>query len=143
MTRFVTLILGSLFAITSAACAAEERDIDLIAEAKESGIWTDDRAAAAVSIPMNGRTGVYVLLVQSDGKYATVDISRIEDGLFKKLGLAERGDYEKYETQPVEWSTPDGGNRMLIVRLQAWRDGQRYTVKGPVIIRSDGSVLWQ
>ena len=143
MTRCVTLILGSLLAITSATFAAEESDIDLIAEARASGLWTDDGTAAAVSIPMDNRTGVYVLLVRPNGEYTIADISRIERGLFTTLGLATPADYEKYETQPVEWITLEDGNLLLKVRLQAWRDGQRYTVSAPVIIRPDGSVLWQ
>ena len=143
MRRFVTLIFGSLLAIVSTACAAEESDIDLVTEARASGLWTDDGAAAAVSIPMDDRTGVYVLLMRPNGEYTIADISRIQDGLFTKLGLAEPADYERYETQPVEWITLEGGNLLLKVRLRAWRDGQRYTVSGPVIIRPDGSVLWQ
>ncbi len=92
---------------------------------------------------MDDRTGVYVLLMRPNGEYTIADISRIQDGLFTKLGLAEPADYERYETQPVEWITLEGGNLLLKVRLRAWRDGQRYTVSGPVIIRPDGSVLWQ
>lgn len=130
-------------AIKSVACPAEEPDIDFLAEASASGIWNDDRTAAAVSIPMGNRTGVYVLLVRPNGEHTTADISRIENGLFAKLGTAERSDYEKYETAPIEWKALEDGNLLLKVRLQAWRDGQRYTVLGPVIIRPDGSVLWQ
>ena len=141
--RRITLILGSLLAITSAAHAADDSNINLVAEARASGLWTNDGTAAAVSIPMDNRTGVYVLLEREDGEYTIADISRIEDGLFTKLGLAKPVDYDRYETLPVEWIALEGGDLLLKVRLQAWRDGRRYTVSGPVIIRSDESVHWQ
>lgn len=143
MIRYVSLVLGSLLAINSSVFAADEGDIDLVAEANASGIWTSDRTAAAVSIPMKNRTAVYVLLMNPSGEFTTADVSRIEDGVFRKLGLAQRSDYERYETRPIELSTLDDGNLLLKVRLRAWRNGQRYTVSGPVIVRADGSVLWQ
>lgn len=143
LTHKFTLILATLIATISVACATEVPEIDLIAEAKATGTWNDDKTAAAVSIPSENRTGVYVLLVQANGEHTTTDISRIEDGLFAKLGTADRAEYEMYETAPIEWMTLEDGNLLLMVRLRAWRDGQRYTVAGPVIIRPDGSVLWQ
>ena len=143
MTRWFTPFLCTLLAIISVACAAEEPELDLIAEAEASGMWNDDRTAVAVSIPQENCTGVYVLLMRPNAEHTTADISRIEDGLFAKLGTAARSAYQKYETVPIEWTTLEDGNLLLMVRLQAWRDGQRFTVSGPVIIRPDGSVLWQ
>lgn len=130
-------------ATASVACAAADPEIDLVAEAKASGIWNDDRTAGAVSIPGDSRSNIYVLLLLPNGDHKTTDISRIEDGLFAKLGTAERSEYERYETTPIEWKTLEDGDFLLKVRLRAWRDGQRYTVSGPVIVRTDGSVLWQ
>ena len=143
MTHKCALIIATLLAASSVAGATEFSDVDLIAEAKATGTWNDDRTAAAVSIPSENRTGVYVMLVQPNGEHTTIDISRIEDGLFAKLGTADRAEYEKYETTPIEWTALEDGKLLLKVRLRAWRDGQRYTVSGPVIIRPDGSVLWQ
>lgn len=135
MTHRFALIIATLIATSSVACATDVPDIDLIAEAEASGTWNDDKSAVAISIPSENHTGIYVLLVQPNGDHTTIDISRIEDGLFAKLGTAERAEYD--------WKALEDGDLLLNMRLRAWRDGQRYTVSGPVIIRPDGSVLWQ
>jgi hypothetical protein len=138
-----TLTFVTLLAISSGVLADDLPDIDWIAEAEASGVWNDNRTAAAISIPSENRTNIYVLLVHPDDQHVAIDISRIEDGLFAKLGTADRTEYEKYESTPIEWEALENGKLLLTVRLRVWRDGQRYTVSGPVIIRPDGSVLWQ
>ena len=72
-----------------------------------------------------------------------VDITPIEYALLGKLGAPDRSRYERFETEPVEWLTVADDFFLLDVRLRAWRDGQRYTVFGPVHVNADGSVVWQ
>ena len=139
LAQFLVVLMAAL----SYSAVAELADADLVAEAKEAGLWSHDKSFGAVSIAGISGTRVYVLLLQPSGEYVEIDVSRIEDGLFIKLGLAERAKYEKYETTPIEWHALEGGNMQLTVRLRAWRDGQRYTVTGPVVVRSDGSLIWQ
>ncbi len=116
---------------------------EVIHVAQSTGLWTQNRSAAAVSISDDWGTGVYVVLNRENDAPLVVNITRIGSALFIKLGLADRTEYESYEIQPVEWLEETNARFILSVRLRAWRDGQRYTVSAPVVVNADGSVIWQ
>jgi len=116
---------------------------DIIQAAQSTGLWTDGRSAAAVSILAEWGTGVYVVLSRKDEMPLVVNVTRIGSALFTKLGLAARSEYERYEIEPVECLEETDSRFMLSVRLRAWRDGQRYTVSAPAIVSADGSIIWQ
>ncbi len=116
---------------------------DVIESAQTEGLWTDSNTAAALSIRNDLGTHVYVVLARPDRESLAVDITPIEYGLLGKLGTSDRSQYERFETEPVEWLDVTEDYFLLNVRLRAWRDGQRYTVFGPVRINADGTVIWQ
>ena len=116
---------------------------EIVQIAQSTGLWTEDRSAAALSIPADWGTALYVVLFRSDAKPLVVNISRVGPALFLKLGLAPQSEYEKYEIQPVEWLEETESQVMLSVRLHAWRDGQRYTVSTPIAVDDEGFVIWQ
>jgi hypothetical protein len=80
---------------------------------------------------------------QPDGTDKMVDISRIEDALFTKLGTAGKEEYERYLITPMGWTDSPNGVDILTVRLQAWNQGQRYTVSGVVAVTNNGEIIWQ
>lgn len=118
-------------------------EAETVDAAVANGLWDESRQALAMAIPGEDHTGIFALMKQQSGEFAAVDVSIIEKGLFRKLGLADRSSYERYETVPVEWIPMANERQMLIVRLRAWKEGQRYTVTGPVVIEASGQVIWQ
>ena len=143
---------GSQIEIRKAKRAIERIPLDwqavwpltnVIEIARSGGLWTKNKRAAAVSIVDDSGTHVYVVLIVPDSDFLVADITPIERGLFGKLGRADRSEYERFETKPVEWLEETDDHFLLDVRLRAWRNGQRYTVSGPVIVKVDGLVIWQ
>lgn len=116
---------------------------DTLKSAIEDGIWTEDKTVVAIAVQQAVSTIVLAFVRQPSGNFLPTDISQIEDALFRKLGLANRVDYDRFETTPVSWISIDSNRHLLEVRLQVWRKGQRFTVAGPVIINADGTVAWQ
>jgi hypothetical protein len=113
--------------------------------ALETGLWNSNRTAVVVSVSQQHpkESVVFVFLRQPDGTYLAADASRVEAGNFGKLGLLPRTDYKRFETTPIEWLHRDDGLFQVRIRTRAWRDGQRYTVYEPLIIRPDGVVLYR
>lgn len=131
-------------ALLASAQKAMPREIgtNQLVRALESGLWTSNRSAVAISIAQPKASVVLVFLRQNDGTYLAVDASRVEGGNFGKLGRP-RSDYERFETTPVEWGYPEGGRFLVWMRTRAWRGGQRYTVSEPLVISTNGTVLWR
>ena len=118
-------------------------DAETLGVAVADGLWDESKKAFAIAIPGKDHTRIFAFVIQQSGEFAAVDVSPIEKGLFRKLGLADCSSYERYETVPVEWKPMENERQMLIVRLRAWKEGQRYTVTGPVVIEASGRVIWQ
>jgi hypothetical protein len=148
-----------LFALAAAASAGESRiDVALLAAAQnampveiatnqwtralESGLWNSNRTAIAVSITQPKASVVFVFLRQTNDTYLAADASGVEGGNFGKLGRS-RTEYERFETTPVEWLHREDGWFQVRMRTRAWRDGQRYTVSEPLLIKPDGTVLYR
>jgi len=133
-------------ALLTSAQKAMPREVatNLLARALESGLWNSNRTAVAVSIaqPHPKSSLVFVFLRQKDGTYLAVDARGVEGGNFGKLGRP-RTDYERFETTPVEWVYREDGRFMVSMRTRAWRGGQRYTVSEPLLITTNGTVLWR
>ncbi|MEM6819049.1 MAG: hypothetical protein AAF578_09660, partial [Pseudomonadota bacterium] len=70
-------------------------------------------------------------------------ITPIEQALVGKLGTFDKSEYEHLETPPAEWLSKSYDHWVLSVRFEAWRDGRRYIVDGPVVIKFDGAIVWQ
>jgi hypothetical protein len=115
---------------------------DVVGAAKETGLWTDDRKAAAV-VADTKAGNVFVVLETAQEQYLVANVSPIVSGLFAKLGTTDRSDYERYVVEPVRWLNQTDSQVVAEFRLRAWRDGQRYSVTGPVAVNSDGTVDWQ
>ena len=148
-----------LSALVAAASAGESRiDAALLAAAQnampeeiaanqriralESGLWNSNRTALAVSITQPKASVVFVFLRQTNGTYLAADASGVAGGNFGKLGRP-RTDYERFETTPAEWLHREDGWFQVRMRTRAWRDGQRYTVSEPLLIKPDGTVLYR
>ena len=119
-----------------------EMDSNLITRALESGLWNSNRTAVAVSIPRPKASVGFVFLRQANGTFLAADASGVEGGNFGKLGRP-RTDYERFETTPTEWLHRKDGLFQVRMRTRAWRNGQRYTVSEPLLIRPDGLVLYR
>lgn len=143
---------GSPYETRFAERAIERIDLDMqavwprteiIESARDHGLWSEDQTAAAVSIRDEYRNHIYVLVAQPAGGFFVVDITPIEQALVGKLGTFDKSEYEHLETHPAEWLSKSYDHWILSVRLEAWREGRRYVVDGPVVIKFDGTIVWQ
>jgi hypothetical protein len=110
--------------------------------ALESGLWNPDRSAVATVIPRAQASLILVYLKQPDGSFLATDASGVESGNFGFFGRL-RSDYERFETQPIEWRQREDGRFQVVMRTRAWRMGQRYTVAEALLIDPDGTVLYR
>ena len=113
-----------------------------LSHASHVALWNSDQSAAVVAFHRRQGSLVLVLLRQPDGQFRVVDVSRVEDGNFSKLGFP-RSRSERFETSPVEWLPRDDGSFHIVLRTRAWQSGKRYTASEPLIIRPDGTPLWR
>ena len=117
----------------------EMTDAELSA-ALSDGLWRQDLNAVAVARPEGPGYRTYVFVRQGDGSYAATNASRtVANAAFGYFGWPA-AEYERYETEPVDWRMTDNGNSLLYVQVRAWRQGQRYTVTGHYLVGADGSV---
>jgi hypothetical protein len=134
-------------ALFAAAQKAMPREVatNLLARALESGLWNSNRTAVAVSIaqPHPKSSLVFVFLRQKDGTYLAVDARGVEGGNLGKIGSARRPGYDRFETTPTEWLHREDGRFMVEMRTRGWRGGQRYTASEPLLISTNGTVLWR
>ena len=109
------------------------------------GLWNSNRTAVAISIPMppSKASLSFIFLYQPDGTFLACDASGVEGGNFGKLGTAGRESYDRYETTPVKWLHRDNGYFQVMMQTRAWKNGQRYTVAEPLVIRKDGFVVYR
>ena len=132
---------GVLFAAARTIAPVQIEDSELSA-ALEDGLWNPDRTAIAMAIPGAEASFILVLLRQPDGSFLATDASGVEGGNFGYFGRP-RADYERFETQPVEWRQRDDGRFQVVMRTRAWRMGQRYTAAEALLIDPDGTVLYR
>jgi hypothetical protein len=102
----------------------------------DGALWNDDRSAAAASTPAPNGSQIFVFIRQKDGAFLKLDASSVEACNFGVLGR-KRGDYDRYETVPIEWMKRPDGVLQVRMRTRAWRLGQRYTVTEPMVITLD------
>lgn len=91
-------------------------------------IWSADRTALAFCYK-NSETVCFV--VADD---APIDVSGIEGANLGRLGHGSRSTYKNIVTFPSEWLAEKDNGHLIIFTTQAWKGGQRHTVKGPVAI---------
>jgi hypothetical protein len=116
----------------------EMTDAELSAALRD-GLWRQDLHAVAVSRPEGMGYRTYVFVRQGDGSYAATNASStVANAAFGYFGWPAT-EYERYETEPVDWRITDNGHSLLYVRVRAWRQGQRYTVIGHYLVGPDGS----
>jgi hypothetical protein len=153
-----SVMIAQLFVLCSSASAQQDFSDDLFSAARpivpveienselsaalEAGLWNPERSAVAMVIPRAEASLILVLLRRPDGSFLATDASRVEGGNFGVLGRP-RTDYERFETQPVEWRQRDDGRFQVVMRTRAWRMGQRYTVAEALLIDPDGTVLYR
>ena len=120
----------------------EQVSENMVKDAIESGLWNTKKTAVALTIRKAAGTLCFVLIRQSQNRFMTVDVRNVESSNFGKLG-SPRMHYDRYETAPTKWLERDDSNYQVVFRTHAWKDGQRFTVKEPLIIKSDGTPLWR
>jgi hypothetical protein len=87
---------------------------------------------------------VVVFLLQPNGAYLAVDVSRVELANIGVIG--HNRTYRDVQTMPIEWLHRPEGDDSVQIRLQTRaRDvaGRRYRPTEPLIITRDGRALWR
>jgi hypothetical protein len=130
MLKLWLLFFGALFACTTASFADEV-------------ICTGDSSKCAKLTDADGSIELIVEVLLPDQTIKTLDVTRVESGLFGKLGVEGKSGYERYTVSLVRWAEGAQDNDILFVQLQAWKEGQRYTVSGPIAITDNGEIIWQ
>jgi hypothetical protein len=124
------LLFGSLIVGTTAAIANEV-------------ICTKDSSKCAKLTDVDDSVEITVEVQLPDQSTKTLDVTKVEAGLFGKLGIAGKSSYERHTLSLLRWSEDTEDADILYVQLQAWKDGQRYTVSGPIAITDGGEIIWQ
>jgi hypothetical protein len=106
------------------------------------GLWNTNKTALVASHHKSGGSVVYIFIRQASGDFLPVDVSRVEEGNFGRLGF-RRTHYHRFETVPTEWSKRDDSKLQVWIRTRAWKNGQRFTVAEPVLVASDGTIFWR
>ncbi len=87
---------------------------------------------------------VAIFLLQKTGSYLGVDVSAAER--VNVGGIGPHRNYKSMETVPTGWlSRPQNDDAVQVwLQTRAWDlSGQRYTIREPLIIKRDGTVLWR
>jgi len=128
--------------ISHQIAAKAQIDVNLVKDGIKSGLWNSEKTAAALSINKSGGSLCLVLIKRPNKSFIVVDVSNVEYGNFGKFGYP-RSYYDRYETTPVEWLKRDDSHFQIVFRTRAWKDGQRYTVKEPLIVKKNGEPIWR
>ena len=70
-----------------------------------------------------------------------IDVSGMEGANLGLIGPDRR--YDRVETTPLKWLHRDDGLFQIQMRTRAWKSGQRYTAAGTLVIKPDGTCVWQ
>lgn len=161
MSRTISVIMFVLIATTSTLAAESYVDGPLLLAARkalpqsistndlvkvlQAGLWNSNRTGVAISLPRQKAKGslVFVFLRQTNGVYLAVEASGVEGGNLGKLGIAGPAPFDRIETTPIRWHAHEDGVFHVEMRTRAWKDGKRYTVSEPLLIRSNGTILWR
>lgn len=111
-------------------------------EVLEGGVWDESKTVFAYASPEGREQGIFAFVRVDEATFKAVDLTKVGSGLFSKLGQPSSY-YDSFTLKPLEWQETPQGHFLLTVQLRAWRNGQRYTVEGPVIVGRDASVIWQ
>ena len=107
----------------------------------KSGIWSSERNAYAIVFKKPNGSLCLVLLKQGDG-YKVIDVSSVETGNFGKLGY-NRAYYDNYETVPTKWYKSKNDNYQIEFTSHAWKNGNRFTIREPLIIKNNGTPIYR
>jgi hypothetical protein len=159
MTSAILISLIGLFTTVCVALARPPVDDGLLIAARKAlpqnistneivralgtGLWNSNRTAVAIAIAKPKASVLFVFLRQPGAKYLAVDVSGMEGANFGYLGTAGRAGYDRFETTPLKWLHRDDALFQVQMRTRAWKLGQRYTAAGTLIIKPDGTCLWQ
>ena len=127
-------------AVTGAARKAGVAPNELLTAAK-AGLWNRDKTAVAVAVNRPSGTVAVVFVRSTTGDFVAVDVSAVENGNLRKLGLERRG--HDVQTTPVAWLPRDDDLLQVEFRTRVRSSRQRYTASEPLIIRRDGTPLWR
>ena len=113
-----------------------------VEKAVKKGFWNDEKNAVVVTVFIKKASVNYVFIIKEGGTISPVDISNVEGGNLGKIGWS-KNEYEKVETEPVNWIKRKDRLLQIKMRTRAWKDGQRYTVYEPLILDRKGKVYWR
>ena len=154
MPRVLLTIFTALFVVTTVAAAPSSLDTAVAGAARkagvapnelltaaEAGLWNRDKTAVAIAMKRPTGTLAVVFVRSSTGGFVAVDVSAVENGNLRKLGLERRA--ADVETAPVAWLPRDDDLLQVEFRTRVRSWGRRYTASEPIIIRRDGTPLWR
>lgn len=113
-----------------------------VEKAVKKGFWNGEKDAVVVTIFIKKASINYVFIIKEGGAIFPIDISNVESGNLGKIGWA-RNEYEKVETEPVNWIKRKDRLLQINMRTRAWKDGQRHTVYEKLILDRKGKVYWR
>ncbi|MCF2948878.1 hypothetical protein L0668_12225 [Paraglaciecola aquimarina] len=100
-------------------------------------LWNSDKTALAFC-DSKEQTVCFVI-----ANSIATNVSRIENANLGKLRITEKEQYEKIQTFPSKWLADKPNGNLISFTTMAWKDGQRYTITGPVFVSNDGSYVEQ
>ncbi len=100
------------------------------AQESEFVIWNDDKSASASCSEEELPTCRVII------NGTSVDVSQVTYANLGKLGIANLDEYKKVVTMPDEWIKSTSDIQVVNFKTHAWRNGQRYTVNEPVLVKN-------
>ena len=131
----IVLMLFMFFGINFAVAGTL---IDIPSDA----FWNQERTAAISFKPSKNKTKIVFYLIQ-DGQVHFLDVSNVENQNIGKLGTLKSVSYDSINSKPIAWIHRADGKYQVEVQTQAWRKGQRFTVKEWVVVDKEGKVHWR
>ncbi len=150
MTLFAMFATGLIavaqFPIDDRLTASSRRALphistNAITDAIDRGLWNTNKTALAIAIPRPSASLLFVFLRQKNGEYLAVDVSGMEGANVGLIGPDRR--YDRVETKPLKWLNRDDGLFQIQMRTRAWHSSHRYTGAGTLVIKPDGTCIWQ
>jgi hypothetical protein len=136
--KFLAILVALAFLVSGEAAERVSKTDTMYSAARRALPMSVDDAqiAAALEKGLKHPTGSAIAMA------IAADVSQVETANFGVWGR-KRSEYDRYETTPVEWLSREDGLLQVVMRTRAWREGQRYTMNHPLLIKTDGTVLFR
>jgi hypothetical protein len=107
----------------------------------KEALWNKDKSAVAIAFYRPKGSLCVVYIRTSEGEFKELEIKRAESDAFGRLGF-KISHYDRFVTKPYKWADREDVYHIHYI-TRTWKDGQRYTSSGQVVITHEGKPIYQ